>query len=133
MADLKCVYKASTLNAAENALDELEAKWGDKYPMVINSWRSKWPTLSACFKYPEYVRTAIYTTNAVEAVHRQFRKLTKTKGGFANENSLLKLLYAGMPMLKASVRWTHPVQNWNLTLSQLAIHFEGRLGEHLAL
>ncbi len=131
MADLKCVYKAATLNAAESALDELETKWGDKYPMVINSWRSKWPTLSAYFKYPEYVRTAIYTTNAVEAVHRQFRKLTKTKGGFANENSLLKLLYAGM--LKASERWTHPVQNWNLTLSQLAIHFEGRLDEHLAL
>lgn len=131
MADLKCVYKAATLNAAEIALDELEAKWGDKYPMVIKSWRSKWPTLSAYFKYPDYVRTAIYTTNAVEAVHRQFRKLTKTKGGFANENSLLKLLYAGI--LKASERWTHPVQNWNLTLSQLAIHFEGRLDEHLAL
>lgn len=131
MADLKCVYKAATLNAAESALDELEAKWGEKYPMVIHSWRSKWPTLSAYFKYPDYVRTAIYTTNAVEAVHRQFRKLTKTKGGFANENSLLKLLYAGI--LKASERWTHPVQNWNLTLSQLAIHFEGRLDAHIAL
>lgn len=131
MADLKCVYKAATLNAAETALDELEAKWGDKYPMVIQSWRSKWPTLSTYFKYPEYVRTAIYTTNAVEAVHRQFRKLTKTKGGFANENSLLKLLYAGI--LKASERWTHPVQNWNLTLSQLTIHFPGRLDEHINL
>ena len=131
MADLKCVYKATTLNAAETALDALENKWGEKYPLVIKSWRSKWPTLSAYFKYPDYVRTAIYTTNAVEAVHRQFRKLTKTKGGFANENSLLKLLYAGI--LKASERWTHPVQNWNLTLSQLAIHFEGRLDEHIAL
>ncbi len=106
---LKCIYKAATLNAAEAALDELEAKWGDKYPMVVKSWRSKRLTLSAYFKYPDYVRTAIYTTNAVEAVHRQFRKLTKTKGGFANENSLLKLLYAGI--LKASERWTHPVQN----------------------
>ena len=131
MADLKCVYKAATLNAAESALDELETKWGDNYPLVIKSWRSKWPTLSAYFKYPHYVRTAIYTTNAVEAVHRQFRKLTKTKGGFANENSLLKLLYAGI--LKAAKRWTRPVQNWNLTLSQLAIHFDGRLDDHLAL
>lgn len=131
MADLKAVYKAATLNAAELALDELDAKWGDKYPMVIKSWREKWPTLSAYFKYPDYVRTAIYTTNAVEAVHRQFRKLTKTKGGFANENSLLKLLYAGI--LKASERWTHPVQNWNLTLSQMAIHFPGRLENHINL
>jgi len=131
MADLKCVYKAATLNAAESALDDLEAKWGDKYPLVIKSWRSKWPTLSTYFKYPQDVRTAIYTTNAVEAVHRQFRKLTKTKGGFANENSLLKLLYAGI--LKVSERWSHPVQNWSLTLSQLAIHFEGRLDDHLEL
>lgn len=131
MADLKCVYKAATLNAAELALDELEAKWGEKYPVVIKSWRNKWPQLSVYFRYPDYVRTAIYTTNAVEAVHRQFRKLTKTKGGFANENSLLKLLYAGI--LKASERWTHPVQNWNLTLSQLSIHFEGRLDEYIDL
>lgn len=131
MADLKCVYKAATQSAAESALDELEAKWGEKYPVVIKSWRNKWDTLSAYFKYPEYIRTAIYTTNAVEAVHRQFRKLTKTKGGFPNENSLLKLLYAGM--LKASERWTHPVQNWNLTLSQLSIHFAGRLDAHIDL
>ncbi len=131
MADLKAVYRATTQAAAETALDELEAKWGKQYPLVIRSWRDKWIHLSAYFKYPEYVRKAIYTTNAVEAVHRQFRKLTKTKGGFPNENSLLKLLYAGI--LKASEKWTRPVQNWNLTLSQLAIHFEGRLEENLDL
>ena len=131
MLDLKAVYKAATLNAAEAALDELEMKWGDKYPMVIKSWRAKWPTLSTYFKYPEEVRTPIYTTNAVEAVHRQFRKLTKTKGGFANENSLLKLLYAGI--LKASERWTHPIQNWSLTLSQLNIYFPDRLDKYISL
>lgn len=131
MADLKTVYKAATKNAAEIALDDLDTKWGKQYPVVIKSWRNKWENLSVYFKYPEDVRTAIYTTNAVEAVHRQFRKLTKTKGGFANENSLLKLLYAGM--LNASEKWTHPVQNWNLTLSQMAIHFEGRLENYLDL
>ncbi len=99
--------------------------------MVIKSWRNKWALLSTYFKYPEYVRKAIYTTNAVEAVHRQFAKLTKTKRGFANENSLLKLLYAGI--LKAQERWSHPIQNWNLTLSQLFIHFEGRLDAHIVL
>ena len=98
---------------------------------MIKSWRNKWDNLSVYFKYPADVRKAIYTTNAVEAVHRQFRKLTKTKGGFANENSLLKLLYAGV--LKASEKWTHPVQDWNLTLSQMTIHFEGRLEPHLDL
>jgi len=127
MADLKPVYRAATREAAETALDELEAKWGALYPVVLQSWRRKWSYLSAYFKYPEYVRKAIYTTNAIEAVHRQFRKLTKTKGAFPNENSLLKLLYAGM--LNASKKWTMPIQNWALTLSQLAIHFEGRLDQ----
>ncbi|RME33550.1 MAG: IS256 family transposase, partial [Deltaproteobacteria bacterium] len=68
MADLKAVYRASTQAAAEQALDELEAKWGDRYPLVIRSWRGKWANLATYFKYPEYVRKVIYTTNAVEAV-----------------------------------------------------------------
>lgn len=125
MADLKPVYRAVSKEAAEAELARLEAKWGKQYPIVLRSWRNKWANLSVYFKYPEYIRKAIYTTNAIEAVHRQFRKLTKTKGGFPNENSLLKLLYAGI--LNASKKWTMPIQNWNMTLSQLAIHFEGRL------
>lgn len=125
MADLKPVYRAATLTLAEAALDELEVKWGDQYPLVIKSWRNNWPTLSAYFKYPAEIRKAIYTTNAVEAVHRQFRKLTKTKGGFSSENALLKLLYAGI--MQASSRWTMPIANWGKTISQLSIHFEGRL------
>ena len=125
MADLKLVYRAATKEAAELALDELETKWGNAYPLVINSWRNKWHNLSAYFKYPEHIRKVIYTTNAVEAVHRQFRKLTKTKGAFPNENSLLKLLYAGI--LNATEKWTMPIHNWSLCLSQLAIYFEGRL------
>ncbi len=125
MADLKPVYRASSLTAAETALDVLEAKWGEIYPIVIKSWRGKWHQLSAYFKYPEPIRRIIYTTNAVEAVHRQFRKLTKTKGAFPNENSLLKLLYAGI--LNATEKWTMPIQNWSQALSQLSIYFEGRL------
>jgi putative transposase len=131
MADLKPVYKAETLEAAETALDELEEKWGEKYPIVIKSWRRKWPNLSVYFKYPADIRRVIYTTNAVEAVHRQFRKLTKTKGAFPNENSLLKLLYMGI--INASKRWSMPIHNWSLTLSQLSIYFEGRLDKVLRI
>ena len=76
-------------------------------------------------------RWSIYTTNSIEAVHRQFRKLTKTKGGFPNDNSLLKLLYLGIQ--NASKKWTMPIQNWNLTLCQLVIFFEGRLDGALDL
>ncbi len=125
MADLKPVYRASSKENAEIALDQLEEKWGRTYPIVIKSWRKKWHHLSAYFKYPEPIRKIIYTTNAVEAVHRQFRKLTKTKGAFPNENSLLKLLYAGI--LNATEKWTMPIQNWSQALSQLDIYFEGRL------
>jgi putative transposase len=131
MADLKPVYRASSKEAAETALDELEEKWGGTYPIVIKSWRKKWEHLSAYFKYPEPIRKIIYTTNAVEAVHRQFRKLTKTKGAFPNENSLLKLLYAGI--LNASEKWTMPIQIWSQALSQLDIYFEGRLDRVLEI
>jgi len=131
MKDLKPVYQASTKESAENALDRLEEKWGDMYPIVIKSWRRKWENLSVYFKYPEAIRRIIYTTNAVEAIHRQFRKLTKTKGAFPNENSLLKLLYAGI--LNATEKWTMPIQNWTQALSQLDIYFEGRLDKVLDL
>lgn len=131
MIDLKRVYKAMNKEAAESALDELEKIWGSKYPIVIQSWRKKWDNLSVYFRYPEDIRRVIYTTNSIEAIHRQFRKLTKTKGGFPNDNSLLKLLYLGIQ--NASKKWTMPIQNWNLTLSQLAIFFEGRLDGALDL
>jgi len=97
MSDLKPVYRASSKEAAETALDELEAKWGSQYPIVIKSWRRKWEPLSAYFKYPEPIRKIIYTTNAVEAVHRQFRKLTKTKGAFED----VDLLKIGVKLLSS--------------------------------
>ena len=129
--DLKKVYHAVSKEQAETELDRLEEKWGDKYPIVIKSWRNKWDNLSHYFKYPEPIRKVIYTTNIIESVHRQFRKLTKTKGAFPNENSLLKLLYMGIQ--NAEKKWTMPIRNWNLTLSQLAIFFEGRLDDALNL
>jgi transposase-like protein len=131
MKDLKLIYQAISKEAAEMELDNLESKWGKKYPIVIKSWRNKWEHLSAYFKYTEEIRRIIYTTNIIESVHRQFRKLTKTKGAFPNENSLLKLLYMGIQ--NASKKWTMPIWNWSLTISQLAILFEGRLDESLNL
>lgn len=117
MADLKPVYRAVSKEAAETALDELEAKWGQQYPVVLQSWRRKWENR----RITSVIRQVIYTTNAIESVHQQFRKLTKTKGAFPNENSLLKLFYLGL--INAQEKWTMPVLSWNLTLLQLAIYF----------
>lgn len=143
MKDLKQVYQAISQEAAELELDRLEEKWRDKYPIVIQSWRNKWENLSYYFKYPQEIRRIIYTTNIIESVHRQFRKLTKTKGSLPNENSLLKLLYMRILLLavmlnevkrkNAQKKWTMPIQNWSLTISQLAIYFEGRLDKALEL
>ena len=124
-SELKTVYQAFSKEEAEVALDKLEAKWGTKYPIVFESWYNKWENLSNYFKYSEEIRRIIYTTNIIESVHRQFRTLTKTKGAFPNDNSLLKLLYAGIR--NAEKKWTMPIRNWSLTISQLNIHFKERL------
>jgi putative transposase len=131
MVDLKRVYKAINKDLAASELDILADKWNDKYPIVIKSWQNNWERLSQYFKYPTDIRRIIYTTNTIEAVHRQFRKLTKTKGAFPNQDSLLKLLYMGIQ--NASKKWTMPIQNWSLTISQLAIFFEGRLDKELKI
>lgn len=131
MRDLKLVYQATTKELAEDELLKLDEKWGKKYPIVLQSWQNKWENLSYYFKYPTAIRKIMYTTNIIESVHRQFRKLTKTKGSFPNENSLLKLLYMGIG--NAKEKWTQPVHNWSLTISQLAIFFEGRLDNYLEL
>ena len=131
MSDLKPVYQAVSKEVAEQELQKLDEKWGKLYPIVIQSWQNKWENLSVYFKYPPEIRKVIYTTNIIESVHRQFRKLTKTKGAFPNENSLLKLLYMGIQ--NATKKWNMPMWNWNLTLSQLAIFFEGRLDKELKI
>lgn len=129
--ELKAVYQAFTKEEAFYELEKLEEKWGKKYPIVFQSWKNKWENLSVYFQYPEDIRRVIYTTNIIESVHRQFRKLTKTKGAFPNDESLLKLLYMGIQ--NAQEKWTMPIRNWSLTISQLAIHFEGRLDDALSL
>ncbi|MFX4277905.1 IS256 family transposase [Aliarcobacter butzleri] len=131
MKNLKPVYQAVSKEAAEDALLKLDEKWGKLYPIVLQSWNNKWENLSVYFKYPPEIRKVIYTTNIIESVHRQFRKLTKTKGAFPNENSLLKLLFMGIK--NATKKWNMPMWNWNLTLSQLAIFFEGRLDSELKI
>ena len=125
MKDLKQVYQASNKENAEYHLLKLEEKWGEKYPMVIKSWQSNWEHLSHYFQYSGEIRKLIYTTNSIEGFHRQVRKFTKTKGAFTSETALFKLVYCAIQRI--TEKWTTPLQNWALTISQLSIYFEGRL------
>ncbi|GAA3566844.1 hypothetical protein GCM10022395_16340 [Snuella lapsa] len=122
---LKPVYRAATKNLAEDALLALEEKWGQKYPVVIESWQNNWEELSQYFQYTEPIRKIIYTTNAVEGFHRQVRKVTKTKGAFTNDMALLKLVY--LATMNIQKKWTSPLTNWSLTVQQLYIKFGDRI------
>lgn len=125
MKDLKTVYQATTKQEAEYQLDQLEGIWGKKYPIVLGSWRNNWEKLSTYFGYPTDIRRLIYTTNAIEGFHRQIRKLTKTKGAFSSDMGLQKLLYLGIQNIEK--KWTMPLANWSLTISQLSIIFGDRV------
>lgn len=125
MGDLKEVYKAPSEEVALNNLDKFDQKWSRKYPSCVNSWRNNWVHLSAYFKYPEEVRTIIYTTNAMENFNRQLRKVTKSKSIFPTDAALMKSLY--LAMLDATSKWTSRVKNWDYILNHLVIYFEGRI------
>jgi putative transposase len=125
MKQLKTVYSAPTEEAALESLKALEDTWAKKYPLALKSWRQNWNNLATFFKYPEEIRTVIYTTNAVEAVHRQFRKVTKTRSLFPNDEALKKMLYLAYRDL--SKKWTMPIRNWAIVISNFSIMFEERL------
>ena len=130
MKELRQVYSAPTEEAALIAFDKLEENWGKKYSLSIRTWRQNWAHASTFFKYPDEIRKIIYTTNAVEAVHRQFRKVTKSKSIFPNDDALKKMLY--LAYRDISKKWTiMPVQNWAVALSHLSIIFEQRIKDVL--
>lgn len=125
VADLKPVYKANNQEQGYEKLLEFEEKWGKKYPLSVKGWMDNWGNLSTYFEFSADIRTAIYTTNAIEAMHRQIRKVTKTKGAFTSDQALLKLVYLAVKDM--SKKWTMPIRNWGLTMSQLYIKFGDRL------
>lgn len=129
MKDLKCVYQATSEQIALNSLQTLEDNWGEKYSIVIQSWKNNWENLSTYFAFPPEIRRIIYTTNALEGFNRQLRKFTKIRTSFPTDDSLMKALYLATEQIMA--KWTSPSQNWSLTLAQLSIMFEDRLEQFI--
>lgn len=109
---------------------ELEEKWGKKYPIVIKSWNKNWEHLSVNCMYNKLIRKIIYTTNIIEEMHRIMRELIRTKGGFISEIALQKMIYCGIQA--ASKKWSMPLPEWALTISQLDIMFPNRLGLNMS-
>lgn len=124
IADLKQVYRAPTRDVAEAELSKLEDKWQGRCPMAVKGWRENWATLSTYFDFPPEIRKMVYTTNAVEALHRQFRKVTKTRGAFPTDDALKKMLYLATLDLKGSFR---SKQGWPQIFGQLKIVFGERV------
>jgi len=125
MADLKRVYTAPTEDTALFELDLFDEKWSDKYPKIAISWKKNWANLATYFKYPQEVRTLIYTTNLIEGFNRQMRKVTKSKSVFPTDDSLLKMLY--LAMIDVTKKWTQSRRDWGKIHSQLEIYFAERL------
>lgn len=126
-SDFKAVYKAPNEELALAELEMLKDKWGKKYPYAISNWESNWDVVSPFFSFSDDIRRIMYTTNIIEGLNRQFRKVTKTKSSFTNDTSLEKMLYlASMNVLK---KWTQRYRNWDMVLSQLNLIYEDRLAQ----
>jgi putative transposase len=123
--DLRAIYRAPTLEAAEEALVAFEERWDARFPMISRRWRTHWSNLIPLFDYPPEIRRVMYTTNAIEAVNAQLRKVTKKRGSFPNPEAVRKVLY--LAIMKSSERWTRPIKDWPAALNHLAIAFPGRV------
>lgn len=124
-AALKEIYQAPTLEAAERQLEEFAGQWGQRYPVIVKSWRANWARVAPMFSYPREIRRAIYTTNTIESLNMTLRKISKNRALFPSDEAVFKLLYLGLRNI--SKRWTMPIREWSSAMNQFAIIFEGRV------
>lgn len=124
-ADLKRIYQSITEEEALMSLDQFEQRWDSKYPNISRSWRNNWQNVSTLFSYPDDIRKAIYTTNAIESLNSVIRKAIKKRKLFPHDDSAKKVIYLAIE--QASKKWTMPIRNWKTALNRFMIEFEDRL------
>lgn len=122
---LKPIYTAASEAAGQKELAQFEAAWGEKYPLIVRSWRNNWAEIATFFKYPPEIRKIIYTTNVIESYHRQLRKVTKAKSIFPMDDTLLKMLYLAIQDVLR--KWTGRIHNWGQILLRLSIFFPDKV------
>jgi len=128
-ADLKRIYRSVTEEEALQALNEFSERWDDKYPQISRSWRSHWNNLNTLFNYPEDIRKAIYTTNAIESLNSVIRKAIKKRKLFPTDDAAKKVVY--LAIQQASKKWTMPIRDWKTALNRFMIEFEDRLTDYV--
>lgn len=126
---LKVIYQATTEENALSALDEFEKNWLNKYPKIAASWRNHWDNIRSIFSYPEDIRRAVYTTNAIESLNSVIRHAIKKRKIFSSDESAQKVIY--LAIQSASKKWTMPIRNWKLAMNWFMIHFDHRVNDYL--
>ena len=128
-SDFKEVYNAPNETAALTELENMKEKWGKKYPYAISNWENNWEDVSSFFQFSNDIRRIMYTTNIIEGLNRQYRKVTKTKSVFPSDSALEKMLYlASENVVK---KWTQRYRNWDRVLNQLIVLYGERLTAYL--
>ncbi|NOR43373.1 MAG: IS256 family transposase [Gammaproteobacteria bacterium] len=128
-ADLKAIYQATTEEMALQSLDQFSERWDEKYPQISKSWHAHWQNLNTLFNYPQDIRKAIYTTNAIESLNSVIRKAIKKRKLFPTHDSAKKVIY--LASQQASKKWTMPIRNWKPALNRFMIEFEERLTDYI--
>ncbi len=124
-ADLKLIYRAASAEEAEQQLTAFAEKWDGRYPSIAKSWRSNWARVIPMFGFPDDIRRAVYTTNAIESLNMSLRKVIKTRASFPNDDAAFKLLY--LALRNIAKKWTMPIPHWSQAMQAFAIIFEGRV------
>jgi putative transposase len=124
-ADLKVIYRAATATEAEQYLAAFAEKWDARYPSISKSWRTNWARVIPMFGFPDDIRRAVYTTNAIESLNMSLRKVIKTRASFPNDDAAFKLLY--LALRNIAKKWTMPIPHWSQAMQAFAIIFEGRV------
>ncbi|MBR0573853.1 MULTISPECIES: IS256 family transposase [Pasteurellaceae] len=127
--DLKKIYQSATEDEALQELENFANTYDDKYPQISRSWYKHWDKLNTLFNYPEDIRKAIYTTNAIESVNSVIRKVINKRKLFPTDDSAKKVVY--LAIQNASKKWTMPIRDWKLALNKFMIEFDDRLADYL--
>jgi putative transposase len=123
--DLRSIYTSPTADAAQAALDVFAEKWDKRFPSISRSWQNRWQQVIPFFAYPPEIRKVIYTTNAIESMQAQFRRVTRQRGAFPTPESAKKVLYLALDRI--SKRWSRPIRDWVAALNHFSIVFEDRI------